>query len=331
MPAVILGWPTLSQLRNADYSYFEQLAGYLDHISPEAEDALEALAEDVERPGGIEWEGEAADAAIAQAGADLVMARPVMWSWDDVAVSTRRWQGQLEAGTRTALDAVDDAERDGFEVNENYSVRDTREAKTQAQYNERLAEAQAHSNFIRHHVGTLVSNESRINGELKAMTAEWGTLTFPESGGAGNVQAVGHGFQTGPMLPRDHGNDRPWEYNIDLKSGLLLAGPGHPNAGTVAGIDDVWNELHRCFSCNFPIGGAPHAFPKAGDHIPLSVGMGSNGPNMPFPVEVTQISRTANAINIEFKTLPGHVDGEGPRSTSDSTRKAECFTSASRV
>jgi hypothetical protein len=130
-------------------------------------------------------------------------------SWDDVAVSARRWQGQLEAGTRTALDAVDAAERDGFEVNENYSVRDTREAKTQAQYDERLAEAQAHSNFIRHQVGALAGNEARINGELKVMTAEWGTLTFPESGGAGNVQAVGHGFRTGPMLPRDHGNDRP--------------------------------------------------------------------------------------------------------------------------
>lgn len=161
MPAAMLGWPTLSQLRNADYSYFEQLAGYLNHISPKA-NALEALAEDVKRPGGIEWEGEAADAAIAQAAADLVKARPVMWSWGDVAVSARRWQGQLEAGTRTALDAVDDAKRDGFEVNENSSVRDTREAKTQAQYDERLAQAQAHSNFIRHHVGALVSNESHI-------------------------------------------------------------------------------------------------------------------------------------------------------------------------
>jgi hypothetical protein len=30
-----------------------------------------------------------------------------------------------------------------------------------------------------------------------------------------------------------------------------------------------------------------------------------------FPVKVTQISRTANDINIEFATLPGHVDGVG--------------------
>lgn len=144
------------------------------------------------------------------------------------------------------------------------------------------------------------------------MTAEWGTLTFPESGSVGNVQAVGHGFRTGPTLPRDHGNDRHWEYNIDLKSGLLLAGPGHPNAGIVAGIDDVWNELHRCFNCNFPIGSAPHDFPKVGDHIPLSVGMGSNGPNMPFPVEVTQISKTANDINEDFPmNLTAPLEREG--------------------
>ncbi|MGV9802783.1 hypothetical protein ACWDTP_32500 [Mycobacterium sp. NPDC003449] len=73
----------------------------------------------------------------------------------------------------------------------------------------------------------------------------------------------------------------------------------------------MWKELNRCFNCNFPIGGAPKEFPRVGDKLPLSVGMGSNGPNLPFPVEVTQIDKTASEINIEFKTLPGHVDGEG--------------------
>lgn len=131
--------------------------------------------------------------------------------------------------------------------------------------------------------------------------------------GGHGIQLVDHHVPLTPggPFPQDRDSDRPWEYNIDLKSGVLLAGPGNLNAGIGASIDDAWKELHRCFNCNFPIGGAPRDFPKVGDHIPLSVGMGSRGPNMPFPVEVTQVQKTADAINIEFKTLPGHVDGEG--------------------
>ena len=91
---------------------------------PKAQSALEELAEDVAHPGGADWEGVAADAAIAQAQSDVVTARTSMWSWDDVAASTQRWQEELEAGTRTALDAVDDAERDGFEVGEDTTTFD---------------------------------------------------------------------------------------------------------------------------------------------------------------------------------------------------------------
>jgi hypothetical protein len=143
---------TLSQLRASDYSYFGQLGSYLQQISPKAQSALEELAEDVAHPGGADWEGVAADAAIAQAQSDVVTARTSMWSWDDVAASTQRWQEELEAGTRTALDAVDDAERDGFEVGEDYSVTDTYDAETDEEYDERLEEAEAHAGLIGHRV-----------------------------------------------------------------------------------------------------------------------------------------------------------------------------------
>jgi len=51
--------------------------------------------------------------------------------------------------------------------------------------------------------------------------------------------------------------------------------------------------------------------PKVGDELPLSVGMGSNGPNKPFPVKVTQMDYNGQEINIEYATLPGHPDGTG--------------------
>lgn len=172
------GWPTLSHLVASDFSYFGQLADYLERISPKAQNYLEQLAEDVKRPGGVEWEGQAGDAAIEQAGLDLVTARPVMWSWDDVAASSRRWQDELEAGKHLVFDAVDDAQRDGFQVNDDYSVSDTRTSETEAEFKARVEAAEAHSSFIRYRVGTLVGNESRINTTLQVMTSEWGKLTF---------------------------------------------------------------------------------------------------------------------------------------------------------
>jgi hypothetical protein len=86
--------------------------------------------------------------------------------------------------------------------------------------------------------------------------------------------------------------------------------PGVHNAGQVSSLEDVWNELHRCFNCNFPIGGAPRGFPRVGDELPLEMRIaGQKMANL--PVKVTEIQRTADAIDIEFATLPGHVDGDG--------------------
>ncbi|EID16287.1 hypothetical protein MXEN_04183 [Mycobacterium xenopi RIVM700367] len=234
MTAILEGCPTLSQLVASDFSYVGALADYLERISPKAQNALEQLAEDVKRPGGVEWEGEAGDAAVAQAGLDLVTARPFMWGWDDVAASARRWQDELEAGKRLVLDAADDAQRDGFMVNDDYSVTDTRRSATEAEFKARVVAAQAHSDFIRARVGTLVSNESRINTQFKAMTAEWGTLTFPED--RGGVQQVDFKQGGGP------GDTEPYPINdviaeaTDLDGNRIILRRGYYDAATGKGF-----------------------------------------------------------------------------------------------
>jgi WXG100 family type VII secretion target len=120
-----------------------------------------------------------------------------------------------------------------------------------------------------------------------------------------------HKFKEAPGQPFPQ---KPWDYDLDLKSRVTAHEPGAPgppvSAGSVTRIDEVWNELHRCFNCNFPIGGAPKEFPKVGDQLPLEVKTyGLKALNL--PVQVTQIERTGKEINIEFATLPGHADGVG--------------------
>jgi hypothetical protein len=164
----------------------------------------------------VEWEGAAGDAAIAQADADVIKARPFLWGLPDAAAIARRGEDTLSAGKQLALDAVDDAERDGFEVGEDYRCTDTRESTTREQLAQRQAQAEAHANFIRHRVGTLVANDQHITAQLKEVTASWGTLAFAESPGVDDaivgddkhngVQPVDHLWKQGPDQPGDPGN-----------------------------------------------------------------------------------------------------------------------------
>jgi hypothetical protein len=264
--------PTLSELRASDYSYFGQLGSYLQKISPKAQSALEELAEDVTRPGGADWEGMAADAAVAQAQADLVKARTSMWSWDEVAASTQQWQEQLEAGTRSALDAVDDAEADGFEVGEDYSVTDTYDAETEEEYDERLEEAEAHAGLIGHRVSTLVANESLINGQLRAMSAGWGTLNFKEDGGGGqpgggdptehNPQIVDPA--TDPVQEKQDGS--PYDLGVTIPgTGILITGDPETGRPQLHIPGTKWN------------GDNPLPTPEGYRPLPTGTAVGPNG------------------------------------------------------
>lgn len=140
---------------------------------------------------------------------------------------------------------------------------------------------------------------------LKAMNAGAGGDELPKGTGA---QAVD--YTTAPLSPQQPLPQTPWQYNIDFTSEIQAFKNGQlpVNAGSVASIDDVWNELHRCFNCNFPMGGAPKGFPNVGDELPLEIRTAGQK-LLDFPVRVTEIQRTASAIDIEFVTLPGHVDG----------------------
>ncbi|MDI3313050.1 MAG: hypothetical protein QJR12_01835 [Mycobacterium sp.] len=208
MAGVPGGWPTLSELKASTFNHLGRFADWCERVGGEAEHVLEQLAHKVRAPGGVEWEGAAGDAAITQAEMDVFRARPFVWGLSDAAAIARRGQDILEAGQRLAQEAVDDAQRDGFEVTEDYRCTDTRESTTREQLVERRAQAEAHTNFIRHRVGGLVANDQRLTAQLKEVTASWGTLTFEEPPGAGrspygkrdgHVQLVD--WKTGPDQP----------------------------------------------------------------------------------------------------------------------------------
>jgi hypothetical protein len=189
------GWPTRSQLASSTFGHLGKFADWSERIANKADSAFEELAREVRRPGGVEWNGAASEQALNRAEMDLVKVRG--WAWDhrDAASVARRGQEQMEAGQREALHAIDDAERDGFQVGDDYSVRDTRQVSSRTELAERQGQAQAHSNYIRHRVAHLVANDRNITTQLNDTTAKFGTLTFEESPGSthaknGRIQPV---------------------------------------------------------------------------------------------------------------------------------------------
>jgi hypothetical protein len=304
------GLPTRSEIENWDTSDLATAAEAWRQAAAESEAAFDQHRQNIATPGGTTWEGDAKDAALDRVTADqAVVSRQgdVLRAGGSLADDGHH---DIQAAQRDALTAISEAEADGFKVSEDLSVTDTRRYDITT-IRDRNRAATEHAEDIRWRAGQLVQTDSLVGRRLEDKAAELDGIRFDGEGDGrdGSVHLVDYNMPQSPQFPLP--TDRPWEYNLDLTSTRKLDQEGKPSAGTIASIDDVWKELNRCFNCNFPIGGAPKEFPRVGDKLPLSVGMGSNGPNLPFPVEVTQIDTTANEINIEFKTLPGHVDGEG--------------------
>jgi peptidoglycan hydrolase-like protein with peptidoglycan-binding domain len=84
----------------------------------------------------------------------------------------------------------------------------------------------------------------------------------------------------------------------------VIGGTDEPGIkGTPA---DAFNELHRCFNCSFPVGGAPATFPSNGQFLPLKVCTAIICGQ--FPV-LFYADGTRHFIRLVAQT--GHVEGEG--------------------
>jgi len=298
--------PARHQIENWSVAHLQSAAAQWGQWADESDKTFDQHVEHVGAPGGTEWTGRAADAAYNTAGAARDTVRSQSSIKRECAHIANRGAENIAAAQRVALQAISDAEADGFRVGEDLSVTDPQAANELLRASPARSQALTeHADMIRWRAGDLIHTETKLASDLTAKASELDATKVSKGIGAQPVD-----FRGAP-LPMDHSKDRPWEYNLDLTSGNNIDTQGYPSAGAGVSLDDVWKELHRCFNCNFPIGGAPKEFPKVGDKLPLSVGMGSAGPNMPFPVQVTQVTKTAQAIDIEFVTLPGHVDGDG--------------------
>lgn len=298
-------FPTRSDIEEWSTSHLSEAASGWRTAATASEDAFDQHRQNIYAPGGTSWEGGAKDAAVDRVTNDVAVVGRQGSILREAADLAENGSHDIKAAKDKAVEAISAAENDGFSVGEDLSVTDARryDITTIVARNQALKE---HAEDIRWAAERLVQADKLVGDRLQAKATELDAIRFDGEGERMSVQAAS--FGSVPESPRFPQPEKPWEYNLDLTTDLKVS--GGESAGVGITVDDVWNELHRCFTCNFPMGGAPKEFPKVGDKLPLEIKMaGVKLAN--FPVEVTQAEKTGSEINIEFVTLPGHVDGPG--------------------
>ena len=116
---------TLSQVQAWDTDHLETAATHWTATAGRWRDAFAAVSSGIDRPGGTAWEGASAEAASARSERDRVQVLGLADKLSDASSIARSGAAELTAAKTRALASVDNAQRAGFIVSEDLSVRDT--------------------------------------------------------------------------------------------------------------------------------------------------------------------------------------------------------------
>lgn len=175
------GLPSRSEIEGWS-TVVDQLSAAADAFGSAAE-AIEITADahvqQLLRPGGTDWHGDAANTAQEQGYQD----RGVVYAAADLMRRMRKvaavGAGNVQQSRDLAIDAISDAERDDFRVGEDLTVTDSRlyTAQETALYEARRAMAEAHHGYIAMRARNLVAEDIRIGTDLSAGAADLGAMT----------------------------------------------------------------------------------------------------------------------------------------------------------
>ncbi|WP_142386852.1 hypothetical protein [Mycobacterium hubeiense] len=138
--------------------------------------SLDAIADahcqTLSAPGGTDWEGSGADAAREAAYAD----RGVVWQATDhirhnLAKAAEDGAQAVSAARNRVIEAIDQAEQDGFTVGDDLSVADTNTYTDMSVYQARQAKAAEHSQDIAKLAGELVAADTHAGRQLSTEAA----------------------------------------------------------------------------------------------------------------------------------------------------------------
>jgi hypothetical protein len=101
-----------------------------------------------------------------------------------------------------------------------------------------------------------------------------------------------------------------WSFPVELNdTGVEMPIKGYPGAAEAL----AFAELQRCFSCSFPVEGAPRRYPRNGELLPLRGCIAGGRICKPAPVRAYTFIKDHAFQSLILVAQKGHFDGAGSR------------------
>lgn len=144
--------------------------------------SADTYAQQLSSPGGSEWLGSAADAAMARAYSDRGVIYDAADSFRDAARVAAAGSQDLRLTRERALEAIADAEAEGFLVSDDLTVSDSRPVSSTSptERARRIAEAVAHQGLIEMTAAALASQDYELAARLDIQAAQVMAMIPPE-------------------------------------------------------------------------------------------------------------------------------------------------------
>lgn len=185
-------FPTLSELRAANWDHLRTAAAAWRRLGCTWESAFTEVHNASLRPGGTDWTGAGAESFQDRAYLDLVKVRGPVDITDTLAGIAVRGADAQDGNKSSVLDTVDEIENDNFTVGEDWSVADTITwYSSAAELEQREQQAQDHRGYLMSKVYKLVGDEDDISRNLTTASAALHGFSFGDEGTDGGMGGNG--------------------------------------------------------------------------------------------------------------------------------------------
>jgi hypothetical protein len=172
---------TLSQIAAWDIDHLDDAARSWRSTAGRWQDGFITVNSGILRPGGTEWTGASADAASARTDRDRVHVVGLAERLNTAATVASTGAADLAAAKSNALTSVENAQRAGYVVAEDLSVRDSMAAQSKPIKLIRDLQAKVFAADIKAQSLQLAATDQAVASRLNAFTAGFGTVDFPQS------------------------------------------------------------------------------------------------------------------------------------------------------
>ncbi|WP_457160630.1 hypothetical protein [Mycobacteroides abscessus] len=191
---------TRQQIEGWQTSHLDQAALQLHAMGRQSEDLFGQHVRNLAAPGGSDWQGQAHDAARARGLADMSIVRQQSDVMERAAQIAQRGAADVAGAKVNVLEAIAEAEADGFKVGSDLTVTDSRPSSDDnRERSNREKLGRQHAEFIRFRAAQLEEADTQVGRQLKEKAGELGGIKF--DGGTVRMLDDGHGGEPAPTNP----------------------------------------------------------------------------------------------------------------------------------